>query len=66
MGFSANAEKQKGALRMKQQPHAFRALFWPAAFPPAALPICSRPPPNRNRPNAHRPSTPTRSQRKQA
>lgn len=44
MGFSANAEKQKGALRMKQQPHACCALFWPAAFPPAALPICSRPP----------------------
>ena len=44
MGFSANAEKQKGALRMKQRPHACCALFWPAAFPPAALPICSRPP----------------------
>ena len=27
MGFSANAEKQKGALRMKQRPHACCALF---------------------------------------
>ena len=43
------SRKQEGALRMKQQPHACRAQFWPAAFPPAALPICSRPPPNRNR-----------------